>query len=292
MSKQPEIDLTNIPLDDLVSLHNRVLRKIAARAKIDLESQHGEQGAPASAEPDPRLELEIATPVSEQLYLPSEVPRIPRFAFTGPGEGWPPRPTEQRQVRQLQAEPLHGSFTDELEQRVRHAALSHPDVRELLGERHAFIHTDMAATGKSMRPDLDRPLRMRLIFFSHTHNMAVEVEMEGLELVRAVNVPGFQPPEAVEEIDEAIEIARADPRLHGLVENLEASGLLQQFQREDPLAGRRILWVTFFDPGETEGEKPARYGAAVDLNRRTVLVARQDPDLTRSDTRQSEANDA
>ncbi|MGW5918403.1 hypothetical protein ACWFPY_05375 [Nocardia fluminea] len=241
-----------------------------------------------SAAHDPQLEFEIATPVTVELYLPSEVPEVPSFDFTGPGEGWPPRPTEQRRVRQLHAEPLHGSLTDELEEQVRLAATSHPDVLELLGERHVFIHTNEAASGKGMRPDLDQPLRTRLIFFSHTYNMAVEVEMEGLELVRVANVPGFQPPEAVEEIEDAIEIARADPRLRGLVDGLEATGLLNQFHREDPFAGSRTLWVTFLDPGETEGEKPARYGAAVDLIRREVLVARRDPDIEQSDTSRGE----
>jgi hypothetical protein len=36
--EESEIDLSNVPLEDLVSIHNQVLRRIAEQAKVGLES--------------------------------------------------------------------------------------------------------------------------------------------------------------------------------------------------------------------------------------------------------------
>ena len=231
-------------------------------------------------------------PVCDGLdLLPQEVPKPPRLAFTGPGEGWPPRPVGQSEVRFLQAEPIAGTLTDSLEQEILKNALEDRNVRSLLGGRFAHIHTDSAMLGKGRHCDQRSPLETRLVFFSHSNNIAAEVEMRGLRVVSAMHVPGFQPPEGEEEIEEAIGIARADHRLSHHVRDLEASVLLNMFDREDPCYGLRVFWVSFTQPGDKEGEKPALFTAAVDIVNRRVLVARQEPETGRPEDRVANLND-
>jgi hypothetical protein len=240
-------------------------------------------------QPEGNFLPELTLPVHDGLdLLPCEIPKPPRLAFTGPGEGWPPRPVGQCDVRFLEAEAIPGALTEAFEAEVRRAALEDRLVRELLGERFVHIHTDELNSGKGRDCDMSRPLGTRLVFFSHTNNVAVEVEMQGLRVGEALTVPRFQPPEAMEEIEEAISIARADPRLSHHVRDLEAGALINMLNPEDPYHGLRVLWVTFFEAGEREEEKPALFCAAVDIVNRRVLTAREEPALQRPEGRNDE----
>lgn len=209
---------------------------------------------------------------------------MPELEFTGPGEGWPPRPRGQREVRQLKAEPIPGALTDALEEEIRRAALTDQRVQALLGERFVHVTTDPRYRGKWRRPDPDQPLETAVLFFSHTNNVAVEVLMVGLSVRDAATVPGFQPPEAAEEIEQAISLARAHPRISNAVQDLGAGALLLPFRDGELGYGHRILWVTFFDAAEMEEEKPALFSAAVDLTDQRVLIARPEPPIRGPDT--------
>jgi hypothetical protein len=165
-------------------------------------------------------------------------------------------------------------------------------VRELLGERFVHLTTDMRRFGKGHRPDAGRPLETRLLFFSHTNNVTVEVLMTGLSPVGAGTRPGTQPPEAPEEVEEAVALARAHPGISDLVQDLGAHALLIPNQDEDPGYGHRLLWVIFFEAGEMEGEKPALFTAAVDLTDRRVLLARAEPPIERPGKATGEVTDA
>jgi hypothetical protein len=236
---------------------------------------------------------EVGVRVCDKLgLLPREVPEVPELEFTGPGEGWPPRPRGQRDVRRLEAQPIPGALTDALEQEIRRSALADGRVRALLGERFVHLTTDMRNWGKGRRPDPSRPLETRALFFSHTNNVAVEVLMTGLSTQGAGTLPGYQPPEAPEEIEQAVALARAHPRISDHVQDLEAGALLLPHQDGDPGYGHRILWVTFFDAAEIEGEKPALFSAAVDLTDQRVLVARPEPPIMRPDDTTGESTNA
>src|SRR5262249_43829909 len=157
-----------------------------------------------------------------------------------------PQPLGQRDVRDLQAEPIPGALTDALEGEIRRAATQDRRVREMLGDRFVHLATDMRRFGKGQRPDPSRPLETRLLLYSYTNNVTVEVLMTGLSSLGARPVPGIQPPEAPEEIVEAIALGRAHPEISDLVQGLDAHALLLPYQDEDPGYGHRLLWVIFF----------------------------------------------
>jgi hypothetical protein len=108
----------------------------------------------------------------------------------------------------------------------------------------------------------------------------------------AATLLGYQPPEAPEEIEQAIALARAHPRISDAVQDLEAGALLLPFRDGDLGYRHRILWVTFFDAGETEGEKPALFSAAVDLTDQRVLIARPEPPIERPEDTTGEITNA
>lgn len=74
-----------------------------------------------------------------------------------------------------------------------------------------------------------------------------------------------------------IELARADPRLAGKVQDLRGHGLLMQpdrgFFRNDPGYGHRVIWITF---SQGVGGDP-KYWAQVDLTDDRVLDAGEEP---------------
>jgi hypothetical protein len=239
------------------------------------------------------LPPEVAIPVFEgREFLPDEAPEVPELEFTGAGEGWPPRPRDQEEVRELEVEPIPGGLTDALEEEIRSAAINDRRVQEMLGERSVHLTTDMRRWGKGRRPDPGLPLDTRLLFFSHTNNVAVEVLMAGLTTCGARTRPGFQPPEVPEEVEEAVALARAHPAISDLVQDLEAGALLLPFRDGDLGYGHRILWVTFCAAGETEDEKPALFSAAVDLTDKRVLIARPEPPIERPRTTIEEVTNA
>jgi hypothetical protein len=224
------------------------------------------------------MELYIAYPVTEGLeLLPREVPEVPVLEFTGPEEGWPPRPLYQEQVRQVQAELIPGGLTDALEQHILTVAVRDEHVQALLGERFDYINTDEIERGKDRRPNPSQPLATRVTFFSHTNNVAVEVEMIGLRVRSACNRPGYQPPEGTGEIKEAIALARADRRLKREVQGLHAYAILLPRTAEELGYGARLIWVVFTDATNSEAEKLALFTATVDITNQRVLNARPEP---------------
>lgn len=215
-------------------------------------------------------------------FLPKTIPKIPNLDFAGAGHGWPPIPLEWENVQPVEVEEIPGALTEELEVRIRKSAGENPRVQAVLGERHVHLTTDMRYFGKGVRPNPALPLDTRLIYFSHTNNIAVEVLMKGLSLVSVAVIPGFQPPEVPEEIEVAVKLARADPRLKNEVRDLGSGGLLLVRREGEIGYGHRLIWVTFFEPEDTEGEKPALYTAVVDLTDLKVLFTRREEPIEQS----------
>lgn len=226
--------------------------------------------------------ITVAIPVTDEAVLrtlPMTPPEFQRLEFTQRGEGWPPRPHGQQEVRRLHAQEMPGALTDELERQVRDAVQRDPRVREMLGDRYVHIHTDAVIPGKGIPADCSQPAGIRLTFYSYGRNAAVEILTRGADVEGVSLRENYQPAEVEEEIREAICLARADCRLKGRVELLAASAILHHASAEEPGQGHRTLWVTFMDPADIEDEKPALFSAAVDLVDRVVLVARPEPPI-------------
>lgn len=209
---------------------------------------------------------ECQRPPKRQLPVPPEVHEL---EFTGPEEGWPPRPQEQTNVTEIVEEEIPGSLTDALEAEIRQAALDDKHVQKLLGDRFAYISTDEVESVKGRDRGPSDPLATRVTFFSHTNNVAVEVRMRGVEVESVQRKEGYQPTEGPDEISEAIALALSDRRLQGKVEGLNGDAILMILPKGKPGYGHRVLYVAF----SQEEEDHALYFAIVDLTHRTVLSA-------------------
>ncbi|MFO0731900.1 MAG: hypothetical protein U0361_13105 [Nitrospiraceae bacterium] len=94
----------------------------------------------------------------------------------------------------------------------------------------------------------------RLLYYSYSHNTAVDVRMTESGVLNVERADGYLPPEGPQDIQRGIELARTDSRLAGKVQQLEGHGLLMQpdrgFFRNDPGFAHRVIWIlTYRAPG-------------------------------------------
>jgi hypothetical protein len=117
----------------------------------------------------------------------------------------------------------------------------------------------------------------RLVYYSYSQNVAVEVHMKETNVLSVSRLEGYQPPEGQQDVLRGIELAKADPRLAGKVEQLQGHGLLMQpdrgFFRNDPGYTHRTMWITF----STGEDGDPKYWAVVDLTDDRVLDAGEEP---------------
>ena len=199
-----------------------------------------------------------------------EPPKLHKLEYTGPEEGWPPRPKGQTNIKEVVSQEIPGSLTDALEERIYRAALQNARVRQLLGSRFAYIGMDEIEPDKERPRRPSDPLPTRVTFFSHAKNTAVEVEMKGFAVERAVDRKGYQPPEGADEVRQALALARQDMRLRGSLRGLaELNGIQVEVPQGTPGYGHRVIEVFF----GTEKQNLPDYHALVDLTTKTVLVA-------------------
>lgn len=161
---------------------------------------------------------------------------------------------------------------------LRKAAERDSRVVKLLGSRWAFVDADrVPPEGKlSFGCCRDTAVLTRLMYYSYSQNVAVEVRMKETNVLSVSRLEDYQPPEGQQDILRGIELAKADPRLAGKVEQLQGHGLLMQpdrgFFRNDPGYAHRTIWITF-SKGEDGDPK---YWAVVDLTDDKVLDAREE----------------
>lgn len=193
------------------------------------------------------------------------VAEVPNEVMHPHGEGVDPTQVESVPVPFTEIE---GALRTEDAERFVAAARRTRQVRELLGERSAYIQYLSAAPDKPAEGETIDPHHLRLIFFSHTKNRAVEAIVRG-ETLESVNYIELWPSEGKEELEMAIELAVEDPRLAGRISDLEAGGMLWQPKSVVPYIGHRVMDIRFIDPSD----RVARYFATVDLTDEAVLEA-------------------
>lgn len=162
---------------------------------------------------------------------------------------------------------------------LRKAAESDRRVTALLGSRWAFIDADrIPSEGKlSFGCCRHTTSQTRLVYYSYSQNVAVEVHMKETNVLTVSRLEGYQPPEGEQDVQRGIELAKADHRLVGKVEQLQGHGLLMQpdrgFFRNDPGYAHRTIWITFSEGRDGD----PKYWAVVDLTEDKVLEAGQEP---------------
>ena len=162
---------------------------------------------------------------------------------------------------------------------LRKSAEADSRVRSLLGERWAFIDADpMPPSTKVTFGCCRQQARFtKLTYFSYSNNVAIEVNLKDGTVLQASRTEGYLPPEGPQDIQRGIELARADARLSGKVNDLQGHGILMQPDRglfkNDPGYGHRVMWITF---SQGVGGDP-KYWAQVDLTDDRVLDAGDEP---------------
>ena len=154
-------------------------------------------------------------------------------------------------------------------------AAANTAVRNLLGERYALISVHPADPPHKF--DLGccspAPPLMEGMFYSYSHDAAVEVALRGERIVSVRQRKDYLPPESQEELDQAVELARKDDRISTSIQGLEGHAILMQpgdgIVFNDPGYGHRVFWVTFSQGVSGNPE----YWAVVDLSERKVLKA-------------------
>lgn len=148
-----------------------------------------------------------------------------------------------------------------------------------LGSRWAFIDADRIPPDGKITFGCCRQTTglVRLVYYSYSQNVAVEVRVKKSGVLSVDRRDGYQPPEGQQDVQRGIELAKADPRLVGKVDQLQGHGLLMQpdqgFFRNDPGYGHRTIWITF---SEGQGGDP-KFWAVIDLTEDKVLEAGEEP---------------
>lgn len=162
---------------------------------------------------------------------------------------------------------------------LREAAESDSRVTPLLGSRWAFIDADRVPPEGKISFGCCRHATSltRLVYYSYRQNVAIDVRMKDKNVLNVSRLEGYQPPEGQQDVQRGIELAKADPRLTGKVEQLEGRGLLMQpdrgFFRNDPGYAHRTIWITFSQGQDGD----PKYWAVVDLTEDKVLEAGEEP---------------
>lgn len=229
--------------------------------------------------------------------LPSAPPILTELRLELPPEGGPRRPVDMSGVSAIPNEAPQIHIVEEDRTALRALAEQDPRVNTQLGERFAYIETEevhphqcQVTVEENSSPNSahleERPLNqvmaLRMTYYSYSHNSAVYVCLQENHLSSVQRDPrkGYQPQEGTEEIEQAIRIARNDPRIAQDVQNLFGHAILtspeeyRYFWVSDEAGfGNRVLWVTFSDMPESL----ALYFARVDLTKGQVLDAGKEP---------------
>ncbi len=218
----------------------------------------------------------------QKATLPGQIPALHVLQFTGddiPGHAKPKMVGVVQDAAPKRSTNVSVVLTASEVVALRQAAERDPRVMKLLGSRWAFIDADrMPQEGKISFGCCREATRLtRLLYYSYSRNVAVDVRMKEDNLLSASSLEGYLPPEGQQDVLRGIELAKGDPRLTGKVDQLKGHGLLMQpdrgFFRNDPGYGHRTIWITF-----SQGEDgDPKYWAVVDLTEDKVLEAGEEP---------------
>lgn len=235
----------------------------------------GTGSVPASFGP-----ADAETPIAKA-PLPDRPPLPHRVEFTGLDEAGHAKPKTSASVIAAAvtrtASPI--AFTTDEIDALRQAAESNSRVVAMLGERWTFIEADrLAAEGKASFGCCTASFHQaRLMYFSYSQNVAVEVQMKDTTVIAVSRREGYIPPEGEQDVRKAIDLARADSRLSGKVAGLEGHGIMMEPERgiiwNDPGYGHRVMWVTFSQGQDGD----PKFWAVVDLTEDKVLEAGDEP---------------
>lgn len=213
------------------------------------------------------LELRLSDPSAEVSLQLCPVGRVDDQALLRPSNDQPALRGERMAgagARAVGFELIPGALTTQ--DVLGYAELARGDARvqALLGERSAFVQEIERDQGKGANRTSHQ---LRLIFYSHTHSRTVEVTIDHGTVLDAKYIE-YYPPEGKQEIDQAVALAKQDPRLAGLVADLQAGGMNFQHTQNTAYLNHRVMDIRFYD-----ATLVSRYFAVVDLTELKVQAA-------------------
>ena len=218
----------------------------------------------------------------QKIALPDRVPPPNSFQFTGDDTAGHHKPTMVGATGTTAAKRSTNTAvvltTDEVAA-FRKVAESDRHVMMQLGSRWVFIDADRIPPEGKVTFGCCRQTTglVRLVYYSYSQNVPLEVRVKDTGVLNVARLDGYQPPEGRQDVQRGIELAKADPRLAGKVDQLQGHGLLMQpdrgLVRNDPGYGHRTMWITFSQGQDGD----PKYWAVVDLTEDKVLEAGEEP---------------
>ena len=228
--------------------------------------------------------------------LPSSPPALTELTLALPPEGGPRRPVNSSGPSTLRGAIPSLIIVEKDPTSLRTTAEQDSRVREHLGERFGFIETEEVYADQCLGTGGEegsnpahlterlatQDIAHRLTYYSYSYNSAIHVCLQGNQVTSVQRDPrqGYQPQEGVEEVEQAIALARKDVRIAQDVQNLFGHAILtspeeyRYFWVSDEAGfGDRVLWVTFSEMPESL----ALFFARVDLTNGQVLDAGKEP---------------
>lgn len=233
-----------------------------------------------------------------QKPLPPSPPALNELPLELPPEGGPRRPIDVPAPSALRGDVPHIVLIEEDRSALRALAEQDSRVQEVLGKRFGYIETEEVSKDHCRLSDEEKGtnsahitersstqhLAHRLTYYSYSHNSTVYVCLKDNQIISVQRDPreNYQPPEGEQEVEQAITLARKDPRIAGDVQNLFGHAILTSpeeyryfWVNDEAGFGNRVFWVTFSE----EPESLALFFARVDLTTGQVLEAGKEPGL-------------
>lgn len=187
--------------------------------------------------------------------------------FTGYGGTWPPQPKDIENVVWFTDEQQELSAASIQLVQTTQVAAANSTVQSLLGGRYTHIGT----VSNSEKGD-DGNRTETVTYFSHSSNATIEVQIKNGVVIDTSEIPPseYQPPLTVDEIDEAVEIARAYWGTAGYdrVDELEGFGILGlKPTGATGFNDVRVVYVSFHMNADARPE----YVGYVDLTNQVML---------------------
>jgi hypothetical protein len=179
----------------------------------------------------------------------------------------------------FQSDRAEEQIDDEVIRQAISNALENDRVVSLLGNgRFRLIGVSQLADAKGRDGQ-----KLLVVIYSYHNDHAIEVETDlnrDGPIVAAVRRADYQPAPTEEEIEEAVEIARANERVEKWAsQDLEPSAILTSAVDEgDPFHGRRLFIIGFGRPDE----RSPRIRAVVDISRERLISVSAEPTIAES----------
>ncbi|MFN0033591.1 MAG: hypothetical protein ACKVUS_00905 [Saprospiraceae bacterium] len=199
-------------------------------------------------------------------HLPNTLPVSKTLEFTGSKEGWPPRPKDASNFKEVPYTAIEKQLVSTgLRAQLQEIAVADKRVAEALGNRYLLLDAYKTEMPKGAK---EASSLYTLVFYSYANNMAVQAQVAGREVSSINNIRSFQPIETKEEIEMAARLVAAEGSLPVKDGRLVTKGIITEIPQGVKGYGNRVLYLAYMRA--ENDDLPVHY-AVVDLTTNTIL---------------------